>query len=142
MAINHKLLNKTLKRIESDYHHFDMNVFKRTIKTKLQMAFHYITKGKYKEPLECGTICCFAGEAVIAAKGYNGLKRTPYDKIANTASKLLGFTDTPLILLFYPDDRAYPGISQLRKGTKAYARCVVKGIRTAVAEYEASQENA
>jgi len=124
--MNTELISKVLKRIEKDHKHFYMGWFRKRL-TKKELN-NYNT-------LDCGTVCCFAGEIVIEALGPGALFKLPEGSIPDVAATIAGLTEDDQRNLFYTrSDSAYGGRIRHVPGTKAYAKYVTGCIRKYLAK--------
>lgn len=127
--MNTELISKVLKRIEKDHKHFYMEWFRNRLTKKDLKNYNNSIK------LDCGTVCCFAGEIVIEALGPGALFKLPWGSIPEVAATIAGLTADDQQNLFYTrSDSAYGGCIRHVPGTKAYAKYVTGCIREYLAK--------
>lgn len=121
-----QILDKALNRILKYPGKFDMRSF------KTQVNKYWKEVDPTYEALDCGTVCCFAGEIVIAKDGHKGFGATEYHNMGARASQILGLLHLgEQGSLFYPGSNIFEeaGLDDHLPGTPAYAKCAVKAIR-------------
>lgn len=118
--MNNELISRTLKRIETGHKHFNMEWFHGRITKKTQKVYKH---------LDCGTVCCFAGELVLESLGATALKRAT--DVASIAGVVAGLTQEDQNALFYTGHISMfsPDICQFEPGTRKYAKFVTGKIR-------------
>lgn len=126
-----EILDKALARILTYPGKFTMDKFKYTI-TKFAKKL-----GLY-EDMDCGTVCCFAGQIVIAAKGMKYFQSLDYVEVSEEAQEILGLDSNDRRALFYTDSRYFEDIriNKHEPGTKAYAQAAVSAIKRYFREHK------
>lgn len=120
-----KILDKAIKRMLDYPEKFNMRWFR----IKINDLFKRADDGDCKYN-SCGTVCCFAGEVIIAAKGMKYFEGLNPGAVQFVAQNLLGLSDTGRQELFYTYKYYIDaGIHNHKEGTKAYAKAAVRAIK-------------
>lgn len=126
-----QIVDKALKRILEHPGTFWMDKFKLKITKAIKKSWRDEYGDSDTDNLDCGTVCCFAGEVVIAAKGMKHFKKLEYHEVRSEAEEILGLDYSQARTLFYPGSTYYldAGISKKSPGTPQYAKAAVKAVK-------------
>ena len=138
-----KLLRRAAQMAVDDYKHFDMGFWriKVTKRIKAQWAKVYPSrKDSSRKNLDCGTVCCLAGNVCAAKLGVKAFNVMYSDAIAETAAALVGLTDTEVEEIFTPEGACYDDVPKNKKGTRAYAKAIQAGVEKFIMKKEGLPE--
>lgn len=130
------LLRRAAEMAVKEYKHFDMGYWRVNVTKTLKKAW---AKMSYKRAkLDCGTVCCLAGNVCIVALGIKAFEVMTKDAIEPVAAGLLGMSTAETCEIFAPDGRFYDEAGRLQIGTLKYAKAVQAGVENFIAEKEAA----
>lgn len=135
MNINKELLLKAAKMAEADYKHFDMQTWRVKVTQSLKDRWER-TKYTRGKNLECGTVCCLAGNICSVALGAKAFALMNEDAISSTAAGLAGLDQVEASNLFSPGGSFYESSRRLKPGTRPYGKAIANGVRAFVEQKE------